>query len=128
MGGSTSDRDVGDEAQPALVDAHQRHVVARQLARDAQHGAVAAHHHREVAAPAEFVGVERVEVGDTGGLCGLALERHFKALRDQEMRHVLQHGPDAACLVLPDDGGMAEAAGHAADYTIGHPCGRPPAE
>ena len=43
------ERDVGDEAQPALVDADQRHAVARQLAADAQHGAVAADHQAEIA-------------------------------------------------------------------------------
>ena len=40
-------RDVGDEAQPPMVDADQRHAEGRQVARRAQHGAVAAHDHRQ---------------------------------------------------------------------------------
>ena len=42
------ERDVGEEAEPALVDADQRHVERRQLARDRQHRAVAAEHDGEV--------------------------------------------------------------------------------
>jgi hypothetical protein len=74
-------RDVGDEAQPPLVDADQRRAVARQLAANAQHGAVAAHHHaRSLAAPmAGHVegGVAR-HAGDGGGAL---LEAHLAALR-----------------------------------------------
>ena len=40
--------DVGDEAQPTLVDANEWHAVGRQLPAVAQHGAVAAHHQRQV--------------------------------------------------------------------------------
>ena len=46
-------RNVGDEAQAALVDADQRHAVARELPADAQHGAVAAHHQAQVALRAD---------------------------------------------------------------------------
>jgi redox-sensitive bicupin YhaK (pirin superfamily) len=83
-------RHVGDEAQPALVDAHQRQVVARQLARDAEHGAVAAHHHRQVAVLAHLVDGQGVEVGDAGGWRGVALERDLQALAHQEMGDLLQ--------------------------------------
>ena len=44
---------VGDEAQASLVDADERHAVVRQLAADAQHGAVAADHQPQVALGAD---------------------------------------------------------------------------
>ena len=42
------DGDVGDEAKPPMVDPDHRHIERGQLARRAQHGAVAARHDREV--------------------------------------------------------------------------------
>ena len=55
-------RNVGQEAQAALVDADQRHVVRRQLARDREHRAVAAQHDREVGSlpPAPPAGGRRI--------------------------------------------------------------------
>jgi hypothetical protein len=52
---------------------------------------------------------QHVEVGDAGGLRGLALERHFQAQAHQEMGDLLQHRADAPGLVLAHDGGVAEA-------------------
>jgi hypothetical protein len=78
-------RDVGDEPQAPLVDADQRHAVARQLAADAQHRAVAAHHQAQVAlAPmASRPAWRSLRDAHVGG--GLALERHLAALGMQEM-------------------------------------------
>jgi hypothetical protein len=106
-------RDVGDEAQPALVDAHQRQVVAGQFAGYADHGAVAAHHHRQVAALAQLLHRHAVEIGHAGGLRGLAFEAHLEPQADQEVRQLLEHRPNAAGLVLAHDGGMTEALRHA---------------
>jgi hypothetical protein len=51
--------DVGDEAEPALVDADERRAVAGELAGDAEHRAVAAEDDGDVAGGAERRGVER---------------------------------------------------------------------
>ncbi|KAG0735323.1 hypothetical protein G6F24_018742 [Rhizopus arrhizus] len=48
-------RNVGDEAQPPVVDADQRHAEGRQVAARAQHGAVAAHHDGQRRALADFL-------------------------------------------------------------------------
>jgi hypothetical protein len=122
MGASASlelaDGDVGDEAQAALVDAHQRQVPARQFTRDAQHGAVAAHHHGQVARW-PILGAQGFEVGDAGGLGGVALEARLPGPLDQEVGDLLQHRADAPRLILANDRCMTEAQGHANDYTIG---------
>ena len=111
-------RHIGDEAQAALVDAHQRYLPARQLARDAQHRAVAAHHHGQVAALAHVLRLQCFEIGDAGGQRGLTLERDLQPLVDQEVGDLLQHGADASCLVLANDHRVFEACSHENDYTI----------
>jgi hypothetical protein len=113
-----ADRDVGDEAQPPLVDAHQRHFPARQFAGNAQHGAVTAHHHGQVTALAHFCGAQRVKVGNAHGVRGFALERDLQALADQEMGDLFQHRAKPQRLVLANDHRMSEPCTHENDYTI----------
>jgi hypothetical protein len=67
-------RNVGDEAEAAVVDAHHRCAVFRQLARDAQHRAVTTDHHREVALAPKLLRRARTEIEDAGALRRLALE------------------------------------------------------
>ena len=81
-------RQVGDEAQAPLVDADQRRAVARQLAANAQHGAVAAHHHGQVALGADAGDVERGVVAQTGGFGRALGQHHVAALFRQKTRHV----------------------------------------
>jgi heat-inducible transcriptional repressor len=86
-------RDVGDEAQPALVDADQGHAVAGQLAADAQHGAVAAHHQAQVAVRADGGDIQhRGVAGHARVAGGVAFHHHLAALGRQELRNVLQRG------------------------------------
>src|SRR5690606_31505099 len=56
-------RDVGDEAQPAVVDAHHGDVVESQLPGRAQHGAIAAHHDGQVGLRADFGVIGYHELG-----------------------------------------------------------------
>jgi hypothetical protein len=112
-------RHVGDEAQPPLVDAHQRQVVARQLARDAEHGAVAADHHRQVAAQSHLRRRQAFVIGDAGVQRRGRIERHLQPQPDQELGNFLQQRPDAMGLVLAHDGGVTKARRHANHYTIG---------
>ena len=123
--GELAHGDVGDEAEPPLVDAHQRQAEARQLARDAEHRAVSAEHHRQVALAAEFGGLERAIAGDAGGQRRLLLERHVEPLADQEMRDVLEHPAYALGLVLAHERGMTKAGRHARDYTTATRAGAP---
>lgn len=102
--------DIGDEAEPALVDADQRHRMRRQFAGDAEHRAVAADHHRQVAALAELGGAQRrVAVGQAGSGGGLALHRDLEALLSDELRDLSDQRADALGLELADDRRMPEA-------------------
>ena len=73
--------DVGNEAQPALVDANQWHAQVRQLAADAQHGAVAAHHQRQVTLGAYARHIEHGVTGDAHVMGSVVLKNHLAALR-----------------------------------------------
>jgi len=119
------ERNVGDETQPTLVDSHQRQLVARQFAGNAQHGAVAAHHHGQVAALAHLFRREAFVVGDADVAGGVGFERNLKAAADQELRDVFQRGPNAQRLILAHDRCMTEPGWHANHYTIGPTWVRP---
>jgi hypothetical protein len=84
-------RNVGDEAQAPLVDAHQRHAVAGQLPADAQHGAVASHHQGQIDRLAHGRHVQRRVLEQTGVERGLALQRDVAALVVQKLGHFLDH-------------------------------------
>jgi hypothetical protein len=126
-----AERDVGDEAQPALVDAHQRHLPARQFARDAEHGAVAAHHHGQVAA--RPMSATSARGGQAGVERGVALERHLAALRRAKSARspparramprawylpTMRHVPEArhAAITPRGTGGHAQGANSCSNY------------
>jgi hypothetical protein len=71
--------DVGDEAEPPVVDADQRRLVRRELAADAEHRAVAAEHHRDVRARADFRRRERRIARDADLARGIGLEHDVEA-------------------------------------------------
>ncbi len=68
------ERDVRHEAEPALVDADQRHVVRRELARDAEHRAVAADDDRGRGLRADLRVVERRIVLQRAQVRGVAVD------------------------------------------------------
>jgi hypothetical protein len=77
------ERDVGDEAEPPVVDADQRRTVGRKLPPDAEHRAVAAEHDGDVRARADLGGLQRGVAGSADLVGGLSLEHHVEAeLRD----------------------------------------------
>jgi hypothetical protein len=85
------ERNVGDEAEPAAVDADQRNAVAGELPADAEHGAVAADHQAEVAALADFLDRQRLVARERRGavvgvvfLACRALDEHLATLRFEE--------------------------------------------
>jgi hypothetical protein len=115
------DRDVGDEAQAALVDADERYVEARQLACDAQHRAVAADHDSHVALAPEVIGLDGVIARQAGGQGGGPFERHVQPLAGEELGHLVEQFAHALGLRLAHDGSVTEALrgtrrGHAADH------------
>ena len=110
-------RDVGDEAQPPLVDADQRNAEARQLSRDAEHGAVAADDDRDVALLAELGRAQRAVVGQAGVERRFAFQRDLQPLADQEVRDLVQHIENALRVVLAHECSVTKASTHARDYT-----------
>ncbi len=113
----TAQGDVGHKAQAPLVDAHQRRAVLGQMAADAQHGAIAPHHHRQSAVLAQFIDRQRrkalVQPGVQGGI---RFHHHLAAFGVQELgnlgqRLVRRVGRGAVArqlVVLADQGNMAE--------------------
>ena len=105
--------DVGNKPQPPGVDADQRHLVARQLAAYAQHGAVATYHQGQVAMGANAVYIHGGVVAQARVGGGVGLDHHLAALVHQIMGNLVQRfagrGPRSAGaggLVLADQSDM----------------------
>jgi len=73
------DRDVGNEAEAAEVDADEGDFVLGQLARNAEHGAVAAHHDDQIGLLADGVDVHGFNAGHAEVGRGIGLEHHAVA-------------------------------------------------
>ena len=96
--GHSRQRNVGQEAQPPLVDADQRNVVRRDLARDREHRAVAAQHDREVGVRGQFARRRGGVAGHRRVSRGLRVEDDAMAARGEERRELRQRRRDArAC-------------------------------
>ena len=103
-----------------LVDADQRHAVARELPADAQHGAVAAHHQAQVALRADGRNVQRGVPCDSGSGRRFAFDDHLAALGDSgnaqclPARHGVPHRARARSrgVVFADQGHLAELGFH----------------
>ncbi len=90
------ERNVGDEAQPALVDADQRRAVAGQPAAHAQHGAVATHHQSQIALAADRVHVQHRIAFQSRVGGGLGFQHHFAVSVPQELGDALEYLQRAA--------------------------------
>ncbi|MNN23071.1 hypothetical protein D3C81_1364550 [compost metagenome] len=119
-------RDVGHEAEPPVVNPDQRHVVAGQLAGDAQQRAVAAQHHRHVRVLADFLGRQGRVGSQPGGQRGLALEHHILAVAQDIRGDLLQRAFDAGSRVAAHQGdGVERSAQGAGSRGGGHAGIRP---
>jgi hypothetical protein len=108
-----------------VVDADQRHPERRQLARDAEHGAVAAEHDGDVGLLADRVhGVARALV--RADVLGRGeVEHHLAAGALDDAGDLEQRLADAFRARLPEDGDVGERLGHADDYAgtlLPRPC------
>ena len=107
------ERDVGEEAEPALIDADQRHVERRQRARDVEHGAVAADHDGQIGELAGSLQRHDLEVVAGDVRRGDRVEQHAHAARLQVGRQPQQRLADLGALVLPDQRDGLELGRHA---------------
>ena len=87
----TVQRDVGDEPQPPLVDANQGHAKPGELAANAQHGAIAAHHQAKITFRADGVDIQYRVAGNAHVVRGVVLKNHLATLCTQKMGNVFQH-------------------------------------
>ena len=71
---------VGDEAQAPLVDADQRYAKFGQLAANAQHGAVTAHHQRQVTLRTNGRHIQNRVLCQSGAAGCVFFNRHIAAL------------------------------------------------
>ena len=120
-----SQRNVGDKAQPPLIDADERRAKGRELLAGVEHGAVAADDNRQVAAAPDGFGVKlfpyaiHAEHGS-----GALADDHFAARLLHQGGHVVHHGARdferlhvAGFGVPPNQGGAMELGGlHVANY------------
>ena len=112
------ERDVGEEPEAALVDADQRQVEGRDLARDRQHRAVAAHDDDDVGVAGDLADGHR-RIARQAGLCRrLGAENDRPAASGQERSEVRERpgnpgGPQAAD--EPDPEKAWRGGGHGRD-------------
>ena len=85
-----------------MVDADKRHMAAGQLARSAQHGAVAAHDDGQVGLLANGCVVGNGVFGNAGVFGGIGFYQHFAASRLQRGGQFAQRGIQAAVLIPAD--------------------------
>jgi hypothetical protein len=83
-------RNVGNKTQPPLVDTNQRNPVLRQLAANAQHGAVATHHQAQVAMGANAGDIHGGVVAQADIGRGFHLQHHLATPVHQEVGHFVQ--------------------------------------
>ena len=81
---------VGDEAQPPLVDAHQRQAMTGHLTAYAEHGAVASYHQAQIALRADLGHLQHRVLVQAGVRSGFLVQHHIAALPGQELCHVVQ--------------------------------------
>ncbi len=123
------ERDVGDEAEPAPVDADQRDAEGRELPADAEHGAVAADHQAEVALLADLLDREGfVAVAGGQGLGRFVVAARlfdvdlaalgFEKTRDAFHHAVALAAPGSGSLVFADQRDVTKGRGHG--YKLQH--------
>lgn len=113
--GIALERNIGNKAQPPLIDAYQRYAVTGQQASDAQHGAIPPHDQAQIAVRADAKHVQNRMPRDVHMNRRLLLKAHVAALAVQELRNGFQ-GLARRCLratggsrvVLADQGDMAK--------------------
>src|SRR2546421_7201479 len=98
--------DIGHEADASLVDAHDGHAVAHEVARRGEQRAVAADHHGEIGRCADG-GVIEAALADTGS--GLFLDECLAAALLQKSGQLMQRCRDLGAAELADQGNAAEA-------------------
>jgi len=110
---------VGDEAQPALIDANQRHTIGRQLSANAQHRAIAAHHQTKVTLLTDLIHRQLLIPGQPHIECSVVFQDHLAALVVQEVSdcldgaaRVCNRGSCGQGLVLADKGHKLEFGVH----------------
>src|SRR3989440_13048818 len=98
--------DIGHEADASLVDAHDGHAVAHEVARRGEQRAVAADHHGEIGRCADG-GVIEAALADTGS--GLFLDECLAATLAQKCGQLAQRCRNLGAAELADQGNAAEA-------------------
>ena len=102
---------VGEEAEPALVDPDERNVERRQAPRDREHRAVAAEDDRDVGVRPEIRRRRRREIGQPRRARRVGLDHHVVAAGDEKRSETRQRLRDVGAHVAPDQRHPAETGG-----------------
>ena len=101
------------KAEPALVDADQRHAEGMQRAGDIQHGAVAAEHHGQIGLLPDLFQVGQGIVGHAGAFGRLPLHQHDVFAFDEKLGQAQQRIADLRAIVFANQGNGFEELTHA---------------
>ena len=106
------ERNVGQESEPPLIDADQRHVTGRKGARNVEHGAVAADDDGEIGFAAQFVqhqhGIRAIR--DVGGR--QPVNQHLDAAFFKKARELHDRPGDLRGVVFADQCDGGKSGGH----------------
>ena len=95
-------RDVGDKAEPPVVDAQQGDVVLSQQTANAEHGAIAAHDNHQVGLAADFSGRGSGIFGHAGILGRFLFNQNLSASRAQHLCQCTQRGIKTRVVISAD--------------------------
>ena len=110
--GHLIERHVGHKAESAVVDADQRNLVRRQLARDAEHRAVAAEHDRDVGLLADCVHAVAHVLVELHVLARCGIEQHLGTGGLDNSGDRQQRFTDIFRAWLAKESNVAERPGH----------------
>jgi hypothetical protein len=105
------DRNVREEAEPALVDPDERYIERRQAPRDREHRSVATEDNRSVGVRPEIRCRRRREIGQARRACRVGLDHHVVAAGDEKRSETRQRLRDVGAHVAPDQRHPAETGG-----------------
>src|SRR5690606_1523704 len=97
--GGILQRYIGDEPQPAVVDAYQWNLIWRQKAAGSEHGAVAAHDHGQVGGFSDLAIIGDGQIGNAGVFSSVGYYHYLAASCRQRGAQFAQWTVQAAVLV-----------------------------
>ena len=97
-------RNVGHETETTLINTNQRHIEGRQLARNAEYGAIATNHNRYIGMRTDFSDAHCLRARLLQLLCGFGVKHHAVPTGLQKTGQLAQYLRGIGCAVLANNG------------------------